>query len=115
MLLVPAFWFHRVFHLPLGGGGRCIALAFISQSTWNGTSATMAPWARDVVARRRAVEAAAEAEVGDEDAEAAKEKQCDDGAAGASRLATLAATIRAQRHELRELGVRVAALEKGAR
>ena len=75
----------------------------------------MAPWARDVVARRRAVEAAADAEVGDEDAEAAKEKQCNDGAAGASRLAALAATIRAQRHELRELGVRVAALEKGAR
>ena len=115
VLLVPAFWFHRVFHLPLGGGGRCIALAFISQSTWNGTSATMAPWARDVVARRRAVEAAAEAEVGDEDAEAAKEKQCNDGAAGVSRLAALAETIRAQRHELRELGVRVAALEKGAR
>ena len=60
-------------------------------------------------------EAAAEAEVGDEDAEAAKEKQCNAGAAGASRLAALAETIRAQRHELRELGVRVAALEKGAR
>ena len=74
----------------------------------------MAPWARDVVARRRAMEAAADAEV-DEDAEAAKEKQCNDGAAGASRLAALAETIRAQRHELRELGVRVAALEKGAR
>ena len=113
MLLVPAFWFHRVFHLPLGGGGRCIALAFISQSTWNGTSATMAPWARDVVERRRAVEAAADAEADDEDAKAG---ECDDdGAAGASRLAALAATIRAQRHELRELGVRVAALEKGAR
>ena len=73
--------------------------------------ATMAPWARDVVARRRAVEAAAEAEA-DEEAEVG---ECDDGVAGASRLATLAATIRAQRHELRELGVRVAALEKGAR
>ena len=61
----------------------------------------MAPWARDVVARRLPLEAAADAEV-DEDEEAAIYKQCNDGAAGAS-LAALAVIFRAQRHELREL------------
>ena len=50
VLVVPAFWTHRVRHHPMGGGGRNIGLAFIR----NHPAPSVRPFAHDIAAWHRA-------------------------------------------------------------
>ena len=50
--LIPSFWMHYITHLPRDGGGRNVALTFVSQDERG--AAEQLPFAADIVRRWRA-------------------------------------------------------------